>query len=298
MIVGNGKYQYERVENWLKLPEYWDLGEPAGVACDSHDRVYIFCRGQHPLMIFDREGHFVSSWGEGRFTGPHGIFIGPDDSVYLTDYQSHVVEKYSPGGELLMTLGTRNFAPPVFLRRPFNQPTGVALGKSGEMYISDGYANFVVHKFSSDGKLLKTWGTCGSDPGQFAWPHSIAVDGYGKVYVCDRENDRIQIFTSEGEFVDMWTDFMNPHDLYIDQESDLVYTVESNLRNLSKPGQESRVTVRNLEGGVLSEWHGREGDGSGVFEVPHDIWVDSHGDIYVAELREKNRVLKFALLKE
>ena len=293
MVVGNGAHKYERKEGWQKLPEYWVLGEPAGIACDSQDRVYAFCRGQHPIIIFDRDGNFVSCWGEGRFASPHGIHIGPDDSVYVTDYQSHVVEKYTPSGELLMTLGTRNFAPPVFLRRPFNQPTGVALGKSGEIYVSDGYANFVVHKFSSEGKLLKTWGTCGSNPGQFAWPHNVAVDGYGKVYVCDRENDRIQIFTADGEFVDMWTDFINPHSLHIDQKRDLIYTAESNLKILSKPGQESRVTIRDLKGRVLSSWQGRESDGKGIFEGPHDICVDSHGDIYTAELRECNRVLKF-----
>ena len=148
------------------------------------------------------------------------------------------------------------------------------------------------HKFSSEGKLLKTWGTCGSNPGQFAWPHNVAVDGYGKVYVCDRENDRIQIFTADGEFVDMWTDFMNPHNLYIDQKRDLIYTVEGNLKVLSKPGQESRVTIRDLNGKVLSSWQGRESDG-GVFESPHDICVDSRGDIYTAELRECDRIQKF-----
>ena len=142
--------------------------------------------------------------------------------------------------------------------------------------------------------MIKTWGECGSGPGQFAWPHGIAVDGYGKVYVCDRENDRIQIFDSEVEFLDMWTDFMNPHNVYIDRQNDIIYTVESNLRIQSKPGQQSRITIRDLNGTVLSSWQGRESDGEGVLEVAHDIWVDSHGDIYVSELRDCNRVQKFA----
>lgn len=294
MILGSGEYQYERVEGWAKLPKYFTFGEPAGIACDSNDHVFVFCRSAHPIIILDRDGNFVSCWGEGHFSGPHGIFIDKDDSIYLTDYQAHVVEKFRPDGELLMTLGTKGHALPVFLRKPFNQPTNVAIASSGEIYISDGYAGHVVHKFTAEGELLKTWGECGSGPGQFAWPHGIAVDRYGKVYVCDRENDRIQIFDSEGEFLDMWTDFMNPHDMYIDRQNDIIYTVESNLRVQSKPDQQSRITIRDINGAVLSSWQGRESDGDGVLEVTHDIWVDSHGDIYVTELRDCNRVQKFA----
>ncbi len=302
MILGSGEYKYERVEEWAKIPKYFSLGDPssgiptgpAGVATDSQDRVFVFCRGNHPVLIFDRDGNFVSCWGEGHFRGPHGIFIGPDDSIYLTDYQAHTVEKFTPGGELLMRLGTRNVGMPPLLRMPFCMPACLALGPSGEMFIADGYAGCVVHKFSPEGELLKTWGECGHGPGQFQWPHGIAADRYGTVYVCDRENDRIQLFTLDGEFITMWTDFVNPHNLYIDQQNDIIYVVESNLRALSKPSQKSRVTIRDLKGKVVSAWEGRESEGKGVLEVCHDICVDSHGDIYVVEIADVDRIQKFA----
>jgi len=104
MVLGSGDYKYERVEGWAKIPEYFMLGDVVDVATDSQDRVFVFCRGNHPVLIFDRDGNFVSCWGEGRFLQPHGIFISPDDFVYLVDNQRHAVEKFTLGGELLMTL--------------------------------------------------------------------------------------------------------------------------------------------------------------------------------------------------
>ena len=305
MIVGNDRYKYQRVEGWAKIPEYFSLGDPssgipsgpAGIATDSQDRVFVFCRGNHPVLIFDRDGNFISCWGEGRFIGPHGIFIAPDDSVYLTDYQLHTVEKFSPGGELLMRLGIRNVGMPAFLRAPFCMPTNVALGPSGEIFVTDGYAGFVVHKFSPQGELLKTWGEWGHGPGQFAWPHGIGVDKNGTVYVCDRENDRIQLFTTDGEFITMWTDFKNPHNLYIDHENDVIYVAESQLRALSRPSDRSRVSILDLKGNVLSMWGGRESEGRGVLEVCHDICVDSRGDIYVTEIVDADRIQKFAKIQ-
>jgi DNA-binding beta-propeller fold protein YncE len=268
--------------------------KPSGLACDSADRLFVFSREQpHSIMVFDQEGRFVSCWGEGAFDVPHGIEIGPDDMVYLTDYQAHVVDKYSPSGERVLRLGTWGFAHPVFLRRPFNQPTGVAVGPMGHIYVSDGYANFVVHKFSESGTLLATWGQCGSAPGHFAWPHNIAVDEADRVYVCDRENDRIQVLDNEGNLLSIWTGFTNPQDICIDRQHRLAYIVESNIRALSKPEQVSRISIRNLDGIVLCSWQGRESDGTGVFEAPHSIAVDSHGDIYVAEIRDLNRIVKF-----
>ena len=294
MIVGSGNYTYERVDGWAKLPEYFSLGEPVAAAVDSQDRVFIFCRAKHPVLIFDRDGDFISCWGEGSYDpGAHAIFIGPDDSVYLTDYQVHTVEKFTPGGELLMRLGTKHFGMPPFLRLPFCMPSGLAIGPSGDLFISDGYAGFVVHRFSPDGQLLKTWGQFGHGPGEFAWPHAIGVDRHGTVYVCDRENDRIQLFTSDGELIAIWTDFNNPNSVYIDQRNDIIYVVESQLRILSRPQDNSRVSVRDLKGTVLASWQGRESDGHGVLEFCHDICVDAHGDLYITDHREVNRIQKF-----
>ena len=297
MALGTGDYRYERVEGWAKIPEYFVLGYAVDVATDSRDRVFVFCRGNHPVLIFDRDGSFISCWGEGLFEQAHGIFIGPDDSVYLADNQRHSVEKYTPGGELLMELpktvsfGKRGWGVPLVLRAPFNQPTGLALGPSGEMFVSDGYANFLVHKFSPEGELLKTWGEPGTGPGQFALPHNIGVDRHGTVYVCDRENDHIQLFDSEGEFITMWTDLRYPADVYIDWQNDTVYVAE-----MGGPSNQPRVSIRDLEGNALSMWEGRESEGKGVLGAAHGIWIDSRGDIYETEIAANPRIQKFAKL--
>ena len=299
MALGSGEYQYERVEGWAKIPEYFVMGEPISgpgryggivdVATDSQDRVFAFCRGNHPVMIFDRDGNFISCWGEGHFRQPHGIFIGPDDSVYVADSQTHTVEKFTPDGKLMMTLGTRNWAMALLGRAPFNMPTGVALGPSGEIFVSDGYANFLVHKFSPEGQLMKSWGEPGKGPGQFTVPHNIGVDRHGTVYVCDREGERIQIFTSDGEYISEWAGLSLPSDVYIDQKDDVIYVAE-----IGGP-YPPRISIRDLKGNVLSMWEGLESEGKGVLEGPHGIWLDSHGDIYETELGE-GRIQKFAKL--
>jgi hypothetical protein len=150
-----------------------------------------------------------------------------------------------------------------------------------------------MHKFAPDGKLLKTWGDFGDGPGQFALPHKLDVDSHGVVYVCDRNNDRIQLFDSEGEFIDMWTDFHWPHDIYIDRRNDIAYVVEAAVKTPYAP----KVTIRDLKGKILSGWEGKESEGKGVLEICHGICVDSHGDIYIGEIVRNKRVQKFARIK-
>jgi DNA-binding beta-propeller fold protein YncE len=288
MVLGRGKYKYERVEGWAKLPEYFVFGDVVDVACDSKDRVYVFNRGFHPLVIFDRDGNFISCWGEGHFRQPHGIFIDVRDNLYLIDSQMHTVEKFTPSGELLMTLGTRNWGAPLITRSPFNMPTGLAIGPDGNLYVSDGYANFLIHKFSPDGKLLKTWGEPGKGPGQFALPHNIGVDRHGTVYVCDRENYRIQLFDSEGKYIAEWANLNFPADVWMDWKNDLVYVAE--IGGSLQP----KISIRDLKGKEMSSWEGKESEGKGVLAGSHGIWVDSRGDIYVGEIVQNKRILKFA----
>lgn len=290
MIVGSGDYEYELVKDWAKIPEYFVLDDPVDLAIDSRDRVYVGSRGKHPVLIFDQDGNFVSCWGEGYFIDPHGVFIGPDDSVYVTDCETHTVEKLTLGGELLnLRLGTRNRAAISFTQTPFNKPTSLSVGPKGDMFVCDGYGNFLVHKFSPDGKLLKTWGGVGNGPGQFAVPHRLDVDKYGTVYVCDRNNDRIQLFDSDGNFITMWADFHWPQDICIDRKKDIAYVVEATV----DPPPQPRVTIRDLKGKILSEWGGRESEGKGILELTHSVCVDSRGDIYIGEIVRNKRIQKF-----
>ncbi len=293
MIVGKGDFRYEVIENWGKLPEYFEMDDPVDVAVDSRDRVYVGSRGNHPVLIFDREGNFVSCWGEGVYGDPHGVYVGPDDSVYITDRATNIVEKCTPGGKPLMTLGTKNKNFPIMLRKPFSQPTDLSLNAAGEIYVCDGYGNFLVHKFSPKGDLIKTWGDCGKEPGQFALPHRVEVDRRGMVYIADRNNDRIQIFTPDGEFVSMWTDFIWPQDLYIDRKNDLVYVVESQLHGPNKP----RVSIRDLKGKIICFWDDLKDKGKKVLDNSHSVCVDSRGDIYVGEIVRTRRIQKFVRVR-
>ena len=293
MIVGDGDFRYEVVENWGTLPEYFEMDDPVDIAVDSRDRVYVGSRGNHPVLIFNSDGTFVSCWGEGVYQDPHGVYLGPDDSVYITDRAANVVDKCTPSGSCLMTLGTRNMHLPIMERKPFNQPTDLALGSTGDIYVCDGYGNFLVHKFSSSGALLKTWGDCGKEPGQFALPHRVGVDSNDLVYVADRNNDRIQIFTSDGDIVGVWSDFLWPQDLYIDRRNDLVYVVETQARGPKVP----RLSICDLTGKVICSWDDFRDKGQKILDNCHSICVDSRGDIYVGEVFRTKRIQKFVRVR-
>jgi DNA-binding beta-propeller fold protein YncE len=287
---------------WAKLPAGWGWREVAGVATDSRDRVFVFNRGDHPLMVFDADGTFLTSWGEGVFVRPHGITIGPDDAVYCTDDTDHSVRKFTPDGELLLTLGTRGRASDTgatsmdyrTIRRagpPFHYPTNLAISPAGDLYVSDGYGNARVHRFSADGRLVSSWGEPGAGPGQFHVPHGIAIDRDGIVYVADRENSRIQLFSPEGDFLREWTGIARPCQVFI--VGDLVYVAELGYRAGMWPGTQpphpdatgGRMSILDLKGKVQARWGGGDAPcAAGDFFAPHDVCIDSRGAIYVGEV--------------
>ena len=195
-IIGQGNFKYQVAEGWGKLPAGWKFGDVAAVGIDSKDRVYAFNRGEHPMVVFDRDGNFLNSWGEGVFKRAHGVQMGPDDTIYLTDDGDHTVRKCTLDGKILLEIGLPGQASPYMSGQPFNRCTHTALSPEGDIYVSDGYGNSRVHKYSPDGKLLFSWGSPGTDPGQFNIAHNILCDTNGLVYVADRENHRIQIFLS------------------------------------------------------------------------------------------------------
>ena len=209
-ILGSGEHRYRVVENWAKLPDGWSLTDAASVAVDSKDRIYVFNRGDHPMVVFDREGNFIRSWGEGLFNRAHGLHIDADDNLYCTDDGDHTVRKCSTDGKVLLTIGIPNKPAPFMSGEPFHRCTHTALSPKGEIYVSDGYGNACVHKYSPDGKLLKTWGEPGTDPGQFNIVHNIATDADGWVYVADRENHRVQVFDGNGKYETQWNFLHRP----------------------------------------------------------------------------------------
>ena len=214
-VLGSGDYRYQRVESWPNLPRNWQFGLASDGAVNSKDEIFIFSRGIHPITIWDIEGNFISSWGEGEFGSPHGIFIDPDDNVWLVDSNYHLVTQHKPDGEILNTWGRKLQPSASYLGKPFNMPSGLAFAPNGEIFVSDGYGGHRVHKFNSKGELMHSWGKQGSGPGEFALLHNIWVDKNSRVYICDRENDRIQIFSENGDFIEEWTDLQKPGDIWI-----------------------------------------------------------------------------------
>ena len=287
VTVGTGRYTYELVKDWAKLPAGWTLGQTA-IVTDSEDRVYLFNRSEHPLIVLDRDGNFLTSWGEGVLTDAHGMYIDAADDLYMPVKDSHVVLKYSSQGNLLMTLGTWDQPSDTgwsgdyneTVRRaagPFNRPSDVALSPSGDLYISDGYGNARVHRFNADGRLVSSWGAPGkSAPGEFHVPHGVWVHTDGRVFVADRENNRIQIFSPNGEFLSQWADMARPCDIYIDSD-EVVFVAEL----------DAFVVVLNIDGKPLSRFAGPTDAGA------HAIWVDSRGDLYINQNLEGQRLLKY-----
>jgi DNA-binding beta-propeller fold protein YncE len=289
VALGTETFTYQVVENWAKLPDGWSFKEVGGVGADAQDNVYVFNRGAHPMMVFDRHGNFLRSWGEGIFPRAHGVTMAPDDTMFLSDDGDHTVRKCTLDGKVLFTLGTSGKPAPFMSGDPFNRCTHVAIDpRNGDFYVSDGYGNARVHKYTADGKLLFSWGASGTDPGEFNIAHNIATDKDGWVYVADRENHRVQVFDPNGKFETQWVNMARPCGLYLDQSSGLAYIGE--LGAAIGPNAEGRklgprVSIYNTQGELLARL-GNEGEGEspGRFIAPHGICIDSRGDIYVGEV--------------
>ena len=273
--IGAGEYRYEYQPDWANLPNGMSLQEPSGVAVDSSDQVYVFQRQGPAVLIFNRSGQVQGVWQrrDGVPADAHHIHVGPDDTVYLTDRDAHQVLLYDTEGRLLRSLGTRDQAA---MQAPFNHPADVCVAPSGELYVADGYGNSSVHRFNAAGDYISSFGSPGSGPGQFRVPHSVRVSSDGRVYVADRENHRVQVFTAEGQFVTEWTDFKCPMGVHIDA-AQVVYVTD----------QIPRISLYTLEGELLAR--GR------TFEGAHQVYTDSEGSIYGIDTANQ-RVQKFAKL--
>ena len=258
--IGAGDFRYEYQPGWARVLSGMSLQGPSGVAVDSTDHVYVFQRQGPAVLKFDRSGEMQGAWQrqDGVPADAHHIHIGPDDTVYLTDRDAHQVLLYDTGGHFLRSLGTRDQAA---MQAPFNHPADVCVAPSGELYVADGYGNSSVHRFSAAGDYITSFGSPGSGPGQFRVPHSVRVSLDGRVYVADRENHRVQVFTSEGDFLTEWTDFKCPMGVHIDANQ-VVYVTD----------QIPRVSIYSLDGELLAR--GR------TFEGAHQVYTDSEGSIY------------------
>ena len=172
------------------------------LALDSNGNLYVYQRADPPVVVFDASGEFLAGWGAGYICDAHGIFIAPDDCVFLVDRDAHQILVFASEGAPIGVLG--NWHRPR-LGAPFNHPTDAAIAADGDIYVADDYGNSLVHRFSSTFELKLSWGGPGTGPGEFSTPHGIGVDRSDRVLVADRENDRVQLFDCDGGYLDEWT---------------------------------------------------------------------------------------------
>lgn len=289
--LGQGDWVFEPEPAWGDLPNDLTLGDCAGVAVDSHDRVVLFNRGDTPVVVLDRDGSVITTWGSGVFTNPHGAMFGPDDTLYLTDNGDHTVRRYTLDGELLLEIGQPGTPAPFLSNQPFHRCTHSAITPEGDILVSDGYGNAAVHRFSATGELLHTFGEPGVRPGQFNIPHNIACDNDGLIYVADRENDRVQIFNPDGSFRSQIVNMHRPSGMTITRGHDPIVIVGEMASYLAVnkgwPNIGVSVTVFDNDGALLSRIRRDEaplGQEPGQWMSPHSIALDSHGSLYVGEV--------------
>jgi len=305
LVVGSGAFRFRWIKGWGRPPDGMTLGDVPGVAVDSQDRVFAFQRGEPPIVVFDREGEFVTSWGDGVFKRTHGIHITADDSVYCVDDVGQAVRRFSIDGRLDLEISAPDQSEATGYRRgyhrsvqrsapPFCFPTAAAPSHDGRhVMVTDGYGNARLHRFDQTGGLVSSFGDPGEGAAQFIVPHGIHVEADGTMYVSDRENERAQIFSPNGDFVGEWKGMHCPNNIVRGPDG-YYYTAELGRTVQGPPGAKfvvedalsPRVTVRDSSGAILAEWGAPEPER--VWFAPHGIAIDSHGDLYVGEVTASN----------
>lgn len=295
---------YEVVHGWPLLAEGFMFGHVSGVGADSHNHVFVFHRADHSILgkafdapiaspvvaCFDgKTGELVASWGANLFLMPHGLRVDPSDNVWVTDIGLHQVLKFTHDGKLLMTVGEKGV--PGLDGKHFNKPTDIAVASDGSFYVSDGYGNSRVARFSPGGEFLFDWGRKGDAPGELDTPHGIALDSEGRLYVADRSNSRIQVFTRDGAFLRQWksAELGRPWALAFGPDGYLYVVDGGDLKPW--PPDRSQILKLDLKGNILEAW-ASFGNYDGQLFWGHDIAVAKDGAVYVGDILGR-RVQKF-----
>lgn len=277
MKFGSGDHRFELVEGWPQRPDDLQLGWIGGIGVTSSGRAYVYNRGDFPMAVFDAEsGAFIETWDEPRMVHAHAVWVDGDDRLWLTDQKAHVIWICDEQGNILDHIGNEGQKGAVD-GAPFNEPTDIALAGDLGFFVSDGYGNSHVHHLAPDYSLVKTWGGRGDGPGVFNLPHCVHYDTRGRVWVADRENNRVQLFDAEGNFLESWTDLLRPAD-FVTEGDDLVYVCELG----------GRLSVMDLDGGIVERFNLPDP------QAPHGIWLDGEGNLYVCEVQADNKLYKLA----
>lgn len=293
VIYASGAYKYQLDWSWGNLPKEIKCYGICGVACDSKDFVYALTRCErYPIIVLNPEGKIVDVIGQNLKIGRmHGIYITREDTIWITDDITHLAMHFDLSGNLLQTIGKYGVASdsgydesvsfPESLKTikgaapPFNRPTKIVQAPNNDLYASDGYRNVAIHHFDSNGYLLKTWGCVGNDPGCFALPHSLVADIWGRIWTCDRENDRVQVFDADGNLLKIFNELLYPIDLCTDGES--IFVAE----------HDGRISIYNLRFDLISQI-----GYSGSPLRAHGLCCNSIGDLFLAILQGETHLIK------
>ena len=275
LVVALGERRYRVERRWCKPSAGEPIGFVSDLVVDSAGFVHVGHRGtDSPVLVFDSAGQFVRSWGRGDVADVHYMSIGEDDLILLADRDAHQILAFDTGGGLRFSLGERH-APR--WQAPFNHPTAASMAPDGEVYVSDGYGNSVVHRFAADGTLRHTWGGQGGGAGEFTTPHCVWADRTGRVCVADRENNRLQIFDRDGNHTAEWGDFYHPMKIFVDERGFIFVT-----------DQIPRISMLDPSGELVGRCRG-------AINGAHGLWGDRAGNLYLAELPPE-QVTKLTLL--
>ena len=292
---------YRTVRDWAQLPAGLKWAAVTAVEPSPDGSVYVIhrcfansCAGRSeaPILKFDKSSKLLKSWGEGMFVFPHGACVDADGNLWVTDAQGragkgHQVFKFSPDGQVLMTLGKAGVAgegPDTF-----NQPTDVVVAPNGDIFVADGHretGNNRIVKFTKDGKFVKAWGKKGAGPGEFHEPHTIAIDSQGRLFVGDRVNNRIQIFDQQGRFLAEWRQFGRPSGIYITKD-DTIYVADSESWGPDQPGWKKGIRIGSAKTGKVTAFIEDLESTTDEHSGAEGVGVDSEGNVYGAVVRRQ-----------
>ncbi len=295
---------YEVDPNWPKKPANFEWGAMPGIAVDAKDQVYVFTRSDPPVQVYDRDGAFVRAWGQGEIGTAHHLKIDHEGAVWVADIGLHVVRKFTPEGKLLMTLGTPGKWGED--ETHLKMPTDMAIAPNGDIFVSDGYGNSRLVHFDPKGKFVKSWGSLGTGGKEFSLPHAIAMDSRGRLYVADRNNVRVQVYSQDGRLLDSWQNLVVPWGIWITPK-DEVWVCGSSPSTWHPhpdyPGAplgcppKDQLFMRFDPGGKVQQlWTVPKGvdkkESPGDLNWVHALAVDSKGNIYAGDIIGK-RAQKF-----
>lgn len=282
MKVGSDAFQYTVVDDFLQVPTAFkrDLGIVSGIGVDQSDTIYVYARGNPRLSRWTSHGVWIDEIGRNISSSAHGIWNRSNGEIFCTDHEAHSIFHLDSNGILLETYGVPGIEAKI-PGKPFNKPTDCCVDEeTGTLYVSDGYGNTHIHGYK-EGKHLFTWGSKGTGRDELILPHCVRCDAERRIWVCDRENNRIVIYDSSGTVVDIWDQLLRPAGLWLDSKNHVVFIAELDYR----------MSILSMGGSLLARWNTKD---IGLAGFPHGICLDSSGSIYVAHTEIQGKVVKYA----